>query len=103
MLKELLKITCEQAGAIIGKNGYKIKEMRKLTNASIKIDSSGKSHRVVQLEGTAENVALAKHLIQMHISRHEESKFTNEVVLEKLENRPDFKAAATSLAKTGNL
>jgi len=71
-------ISNDQVGAIIGKRGSKILEIRNLSNAKINIcetnERSGSDparERVIEISGTAEEVALAKSLINVAIELQE--------------------------------
>jgi len=72
-------VSNDKVGAVIGRQGSKINEIRTLSGASINITESGKKggdrrdgndpdrERVVEITGTTEQVALAKSLINVAV------------------------------------
>ena len=103
MISLTLKVSSSEAGAALGKGGHKIREIREITKARInigqKVDSSD---RVIHIQGSEEEVMLAKHLINMHIKRHN-TKIKEGVTSSHIEDKPELKAAATVLAKHGDI
>ena len=66
----------DEAGAIIGKNGEKIQEIRGLTGVSLIIQKKqGKQGgiRVMKIEGGERNVEFAKHLVNIRLRLHRAS------------------------------
>lgn len=61
-----LSVPDEIAGALIGKGGYKINEIRQMSQAHVKIAERvpGAMERVVTVTGTPEAVQLAIYLVQ---------------------------------------
>ena len=87
----------------MGKGGHKIREIREVTKAKIHIgDKEGDSDRLIQIQGSEEEVMLAKHLIMMHIKRHN-TKLKEGESNSCIEDRPELRAAATVLAKLGDI
>ena len=103
-MKELLSVTEEEAGAVIGKHGKSIEVIREMSRARITISKKGENdkNRVIKLEGEEKRVAFAKHLIKLKISAHRESlaEISDE---EDSGVDPDVIAAANVLAKIGNI
>ena len=104
MVLVILKVQWDEAGAVIGGKGHKIKEIRTLSHAHIDIDPrSGNHDRLIRIQGREDHVELAKHLINMHISRHNSSLTDIPEAPMDVRNNPDIKAAAASLAMFGHI
>ena len=107
-----MRVKQDQAGAVIGKNGNKIMDIREMSGARVTVNKISSSNlkeelRLIEIEGDQRKVAFAKHLINLQVSLHETS-------LEKvcgisgdsgnsLEDLPEMKAAATCLARISDL
>ena len=73
MVKYIARIEDDEAGAIIGKGGEKIREIRELTKASITVKTrleKGKETRILQMEGAERNVQFGRHLIKIRLKLH---------------------------------
>jgi len=66
---EVIKVPNEKIGSIIGRGGTKIAEVRQVSGASVTVskfqegEDAAKQERTITLEGTSDQVTLAKHLI----------------------------------------
>lgn len=66
----VLSFVCLQcAGAIIGKKGSRITEIRRQSRASIVIDEPmpGSNDRIITISGTQEQIQNAQYLLQMRL------------------------------------
>ena len=81
MVKYSLFIEDDEAGAVIGKGGEKIREIRQLTGVSLTVKKSAKSgsaSRLLQIEGPERNVEMAKHLVNIRLKLHHTALEENE-------------------------
>ena len=106
-MKALIRITTQEAGAVLGRNGLGIKSIREMSKARIEVSKrkENEEHRVIRIEGDERSVAFAKHLVEMKIEAHKES--LSEGVSDK-DNQEDneyadLKTAANVLARIGNV
>ena len=107
MYKEFLTVREDQVGAIIGKGGQKVKEIRSLSGVKITIsDQTNWAERVVKMEGDHRAIAMAKHLINIRIELHEASlkrTYQDSSSNEAINELPEMKAAASCLAKIASI
>ena len=63
-MKVLMRINTQEAGAVLGRNGMGITQIREMSGARIEVSlrKENEEHRVVRLEGEVRSVAFAKHL-----------------------------------------
>ena len=104
MVKYFMSIRDDEAGAVIGKNGEAIKEIKELTGVSLVVENGSRSSagsRIVKLEGAPRNVEFAKHLIKIRLQLHSSSKEKNTMDDQMVATRDkvDVQTAATVLAK----
>jgi len=64
-----VSIPKEMAGAVIGRGGMKIKQIRMESGAQITIDEPepGSSDRIINISGTTDQIQNAQYLLQMSI------------------------------------
>ena len=74
-MKVLMRINTQEAGAVLGRNGLGITQIREMSGARIEVSlrKENEEHRIVRLEGEVRSVAFAKHLIKMKVEAHKES------------------------------
>ena len=105
-MKVLMMITTQEAGAVLGRNGLGITQIREMSGARIEVSlrKENEEHRVVRLEGEVRSVAFAKHLIKMKIEAHKES-LAGGVSDEDQDDEKDadLKTAANVLARIGKI
>ena len=103
MISVTLKVSSSEAGAALGKEGNKIREIREMTKTRISVgQKTDSSDRIINIQGVEEDVMLAKHLITMHIKIHN-AKLNQQVFSSHIEDKPELRAAATVLAKSGDI
>ena len=63
------------AGAIIGKGGSRIRQIRQESGASITIDEAlpGSNDRIITITGSQEQIQNAQYLLQMRWVAHDDS------------------------------
>ena len=108
-MKFCMMIGEEEAGAVIGKNGEKIREIREMAGVSLVVHKKkgglGRL-RMVRIEGSQRNVAFAKHLVNIRLKLHavaiQESigKDEGEKTTQELQA---VQTAATQLARCSNV
>ena len=108
MVKFFMTVKDEEAGAVIGKNGDVIKELRELTVIHLVVENSSRKsrgHRILKLEGSQRSVEFAKHLVKIRLQLHASCKeqMTGEEREESTKDRTDVQTAATILAKYSNI
>ena len=66
-MKHFISFGWQLAGAIIGKGGSRITEIRRQSNAQIVIDEPlpGSSDRIITITGTQQQIQNAQYLLQM--------------------------------------
>ena len=103
-MKVLMRINTQEAGAVLGRNGLGITQIREMSGARIEVSlrKENEEHRVVRLEGEVRSVAFAKHLIKMKIEAHKKRGVSDEDEQDDEEDA-DLKTAANVLARIGNV
>ncbi|KAH3842352.1 hypothetical protein DPMN_115849 [Dreissena polymorpha] len=69
----------DMAGAIIGKGGSRIMEIRRQSDAQIVIDEAlpGSNDRIITITGTEEQIQNAQYLLQMSVKKFAPNKLQN--------------------------
>ena len=103
-MKVLMRINTQEAGAVLGRNGLGITQIREMSGARIEVSlrKENEEHRVVRLEGEVRSVAFAKHLIKMKIEAHKKRGVSDEDEQDDEEDA-DLKTAANVLARIGKI
>ena len=103
-MKVLMRINTQEAGAVLGRNGMGITQIREMSGARIEVSlrKENEEHRVVRLEGEVRSVAFAKHLIKMKIEAHKKRGVSDEDEQDDEEDA-DLKTAANVLARIGKI
>ena len=103
-MKVLMRINTQEAGAVLGRNGLGITQIREMSGARIEVSlrKENEEHRVVRLEGEVRSVAFAKHLIKMKIEAHKKREVSDEDEQDDEEDA-DLKTAANVLARIGKI
>jgi heterogeneous nuclear ribonucleoprotein K len=67
-----VSIPKEMAGAIIGKGGMRIKQIRIESGAQITIDEAqpGSNDRIINIGGTSDQIQNAQYLLQMSVKQY---------------------------------
>ncbi|KAF6032465.1 HNRNPK [Bugula neritina] len=71
--KTQVSIPKDLAGAIIGKGGNRIKQIRQQSNAQIQIDEAvaGSNDRIITISGTQDQIQNAQYLLQLSVKQHQ--------------------------------
>lgn len=66
------------AGAIIGKGGSRITEIRRRSNAQIVIDEAltGSNDRIITISGTPDQIQNAQYLLQLSVKQNSGGRFS---------------------------
>ena len=78
MMRKFIWLDSDEAGAVIGKNGGKIMEIRELSGARLVVDrqgnfNAGGKNRLMRIEGSEREVAFASHLVDIRLRLHRSS------------------------------
>merc|ERR1719318_839738 len=67
-----VSIPKDLAGAIIGKGGSRIRQIRQESGAGITIDepTQGSNDRIITITGSQDNIQNAQYLLQMSVKQH---------------------------------